>query len=75
MATGLTIKMERCLVIDIKKRLISERDDIDIKIKRISVFLEMGKKIDPKQVDLMREQLKAMSNYSEILSKRIEVLK
>lgn len=61
---------------DFKSRLSIEKSELDEKIEKLSMFLNSDavKNIDPKQQDLLADQLPAMASYSDILSQRIALL-
>lgn len=61
---------------DFKSRLLNEKSELDEKISKLSLFIggENFKKIDPKQQVLLSKQLPVMTEYSNILCDRIELL-
>lgn len=61
---------------DFKDRLLTEKSELDEKIEKLSTFVNSEKidTIDPKQKQLLNQQLPAMQSYSDILAQRIGLL-
>jgi hypothetical protein len=61
-----------------QKRLLTERQRLDAKLRKLDVFLNTPRKphmeggIDKHDIHLLNEQRKAMSKYLHILTLRIE---
>ena len=61
---------------EVRERVIVERDELEIKIKKLGTFIyanDAFKKIKKKQKELLKKQLIVMSEYLEILNERLEV--
>lgn len=61
---------------DFKSRLSIERSELDEKIGKLSAFIDSDaiNSIDPKQKELLADQLPAMRLYSDILAERLSLL-
>ena len=64
------------MVADFKMRLIDERNELDIKIKKLYEFLytQVFYDLDSEQKTLLREQYKVMRQYLNILNCRLDIL-
>ena len=64
------------MVADFKMRLIDERNELDIKIKKLYEFLytQVFYDLDSAQKTLLREQYKIMRQYLNILNCRLDIL-
>lgn len=64
------------MVADFKMRLIDERNELDIKIKKLHEFLytQVFYDLDSEQKTLLREQYKVMRQYLNILNCRLDIL-
>lgn len=64
------------MVADFKMRLIDERNELDIKIKKLHEFLDtqVFYDLDSEQKTLLREQYKIMRQYVNILNCRLDIL-
>ena len=58
---------------DYQQRVVDEKDELDQKLDRLSVFMkgDTFKGLPSEEQSRMDRQLKAMSAYSEILAERI----
>lgn len=61
---------------DFKTRLITEEQELNIKIEKLESFLNSDKikNIDKDQLDLLNSQLKAMKKYTHCLKMRLHLL-
>lgn len=59
---------------DFVKRIVKEKEELDIKITNLENFMETDKyiKLEVAEKILMTAQIRAMINYTEILGKRIK---
>jgi hypothetical protein len=55
---------------DYQERVIKEKEDLDIKIHKLGLFLYQNK-ISEKETNLLEKQLVIMEEYSDILDERI----
>lgn len=55
---------------DYQKRVIEEREDLDIKVQKLGLFLYQNK-VSEKETNLLEKQLAIMEEYSDILRERI----
>lgn len=64
------------IMADFKDRLLEEKSQLDEKIGKLKTFIggEGFPNIDPKQQELLNEQLPVMEKYSSILDSRIGLL-
>lgn len=60
--------------LDYQCRLVQEREQLNDKIIKLSAFLYSGSHM-VEGMDLMRDQLRCMLDYSDTLSKRIDQFK
>jgi len=60
---------------DYQQRVIDEKDELDGKLEKLNNFIDSDgydSIEDGRDKDLLDEQLQAMSDYSDILGKRID---
>ena len=64
------------MVADFKMHLIDERNELDVKIKKLYEFLctQVFYDLDSEQKTLLREQYKVMRQYLNILNCRLDIL-
>lgn len=58
---------------DYQIRVAEERIALDHKIKKLSDFILLDRKVPQEEIDLMRKQLLIMKEYSNCLLERIRV--
>lgn len=55
---------------DYQKRVIKEREELDIKVQKLGLFLYQNK-VSEQETNLLEKQLAIMEKYSDILRERI----
>lgn len=61
---------------DFVKRLIVEKDELNDKLTKLSLFITLDKfkELDKEMQDLLSKQEQIMQEYVEILDRRVEIL-
>lgn len=59
----------------VRERVVEERNELRDKITKLALFVYSAKieMIDEKQAGLLKAQLRAMEEYNDILTKRLEL--
>ena len=59
----------------VRERVVEERNELRDKITKLALFVYSAKieTVDEKQAELLKAQLRAMAEYNDILTKRLEL--
>lgn len=60
---------------NVRERVVEERNELRDKITKLALFVYSAKieTVDEKQAELLKAQLRAMEEYNDILTKRLEL--